>query len=68
MNGRRHLIADQPIDWLFEDNYSCDYRAGVNLGGVSAEKPRIKPGAVFSSFPILIQKILPLEQFHPEEK
>jgi len=48
--------AAQPIDWLSEDNYSCYYRAGVNLGGASAEEPRIKSSAVFTSFPVLMQK------------
>jgi len=57
-SGLQEMIskAAQPIDWLFEDNYSCHYRAGINLGGVSAEEPRIKSSEVFTSFPILMQK------------
>jgi hypothetical protein len=57
-SGLEEMIskAAQPIDWLFDDNYSCHYRAGINLGDASAEEPRIKSSAVFTSFPILMQK------------
>jgi hypothetical protein len=46
--------ATHPIDWLSDDNYSCSRRAGISLGGRNAKEPRMKSGAVFTSFQILI--------------